>query len=669
MKSSFQKSRGFNPWRGKFNRIKGVDWYVRLRGKEDPVKGFLPGLLDQVRSSDLSRGLIVSWELEQQAYAPGRCFALFSSYVEFLSFQEKVAVGDRCFYEVILGQREQKPHFDLDLGLEHFEPLSRLASLDGRLCETLPQLGELLVRCLMLASREVCRGQGVELSPERDFLLFGSAGESQQAGKTAGEEKVSYHLVLPRRHHRDNKEAKYFYRRVLESEVWGRMRAYQHLTAVIDGAVYSKTQQFRLAGSRKRGRNSQKNLIDPFPWGVGLGGAREEKIVYRPLEHPLNERHREMLLFSASLLTFTADSSPLPSFRSAAELEAESRKEFRRIQSGDFPPVNEGDIDRALALAAARMEYFPFDFLELRENCLLLRRKAPSSCPLCQGRVHEKENPYLMLVGEKVYWSCRRSVDRGFPSRYLLGSLEDSGLDPDSVSGPPPGATEVANVLPTPGLPAGEKKSPFSFFRLPEGYEFAPEGEDLGDSEISPESGENKPCPGDSEISPALGENKPCSGDSEILKERREAQPARSAGAGPAADNQQRIEGSTNKRAGNSTPSEKQSIFRAVDLSAKPQLSSAKIDARKLSVKSEAEKDTKGGRIQKLQEIQKMMESKRSEEEEILSALDKIAPAILESETAIRGVSQSDSLRVGKEKNKKGRKKTSQLLDEMECPV
>ena len=57
----------------------------------------------------------------------------------------------------------------------------------------------------------------------------------------------------------------------------------------------------------------------------------------------------------------------------------------------------------------------------------MLKRIKPSRCKIC-CRVHEHENPYLLIIGDerKVYFQCRRAPE---DRKLLLGKLK-----PDSTN-------------------------------------------------------------------------------------------------------------------------------------------------------------------------------------------------------------------------------------------
>lgn len=87
---------------------------------------------------------------------------------------------------------------------------------------------------------------------------------------------------------------------------------------------------------------------------------------------------------------------------------------------------------------------FPFKLSDIKGSLVLLKRYTPSYCKMCD-RVHENENPYLVVAGynRDIYFYCRRA-DKG--RRLYLGSL---GTRCDETRCPLFG---FADVEPLPGV-------------------------------------------------------------------------------------------------------------------------------------------------------------------------------------------------------------------------
>jgi hypothetical protein len=97
-----------------------------------------------------------------------------------------------------------------------------------------------------------------------------------------------------------------------------------------------------------------------------------------------------------------------------------------KIKDGEetfYNVLTPNDIRDALALCYkfAGLEFgdnrFPYSYLKTVESgaqsaLILLKRHRPSKCAVC-NRIHENENPYLIIAGENrdVYLDCRRNPE------------------------------------------------------------------------------------------------------------------------------------------------------------------------------------------------------------------------------------------------------------------
>lgn len=126
------------------------------------------------------------------------------------------------WFEVIKGDRPQKPHFDIDI-LDDTEP-------------------RLVLEELFVSVESVLSRMGHEFH-EDDFYVYTS--HSDEVSKHA----ASYHVILPGFHHKNNLEARAFYEEVV---------LYMFYRRFIDTAVYKSHQNFRLLWSSKGGSTRQK---------------------------------------------------------------------------------------------------------------------------------------------------------------------------------------------------------------------------------------------------------------------------------------------------------------------------------------------------------------------------------------------------------------------------
>jgi hypothetical protein len=96
------------------------------------------------------------------------------------------------------------------------------------------------------------------------------------------------------------------------------------------------------------------------------------------------------------------------------------------------------DATAALNLVAAAGKInvedsrFPYKFLGINGPIVMLKRTKASCCKIC-NRVHEHENPYLVVVGDEkaVYFHCRRAPDN---KKLYLGKLAPNPDSPPKVA-------------------------------------------------------------------------------------------------------------------------------------------------------------------------------------------------------------------------------------------
>ena len=294
-------------------------------------------------------------------------FTLFTSYLEFGHYQLRLDPPHRCFYELILGQQRQKPHFDLDIDL------TKYPNIDAE------EIKDDLIDALL----EVIEGFGINLDLSQDLMLFTSHGEK----------KKSFHLVVNHYAHSDNLEAKALYQLVIQLMPPASAK-------FVDHAVYSTKQNFRMVGSQKSRSNRPKILNETWHYHGYL-------INYKYDENPENSGHQMMLQLEASLVSHVPSCLPLPSFLPETP-----------VIRGTFVSDN---IPQELAIDAIRLlahrcdistsdPRFPYKLEKIMGNLVILKRVKPSICPICQ-RVHQHENPYLLVKGanKEVYFHCRRA--------------------------------------------------------------------------------------------------------------------------------------------------------------------------------------------------------------------------------------------------------------------
>ena len=366
---------------GYFRVINGVKWYFRLKPSNENNRTN-KGLFSDFPRHELRNKLIVSWSYyDSKQDKDFRLYSLFKSYLEFGIHQLKLKPEERCFYEIILGETPQKPHFDIDIS-------------------DLSINGDQIITNLVDSIVNILKEKGVELDLTRDILIYTSHGDK----------KVSYHLVINNYCHTNNVEAKAFYHQVMEHipTEWKEF---------IDQAVYSPTQQFRIVGSQKVHTTRVKTLLKTWVY-------HGKTIEYQYPEDPDSPEHEMVMQLEASIIGYVGSCKYLPPF----EPKSDQIKSY--IESDDLELK---DAKSAIGLIAKAGNIklsdsrFPYKFLGINGPIIMLKRIKPSKCKIC-NRIHENENPYILVVGEEksVYFHCRRAPE---DKKLFLGKLNPNSED------------------------------------------------------------------------------------------------------------------------------------------------------------------------------------------------------------------------------------------------
>lgn len=324
------------------------------------------------------------------SYVTGeRASTLFQTHIEFTKFQLKVPADKRFFFETALGDHAQKPHFDIDINRPD-NP-----DIDGG-----DVIDDLIDAILIILSAD-----DVEIVLERDILLMISHGIN----------KWSYHLVIDHYLHLNNKESKAFYKKVIALMT-------PEYAKFIDPAVYGSKQQFRIIYNQKPGSGRIKVFCEQWDYHGDL-------IEYKYINAPRDDSHKMLLQLEASLLTVVNNCIPMPTY-----IKEENTQQTSNYSNDVFLPITKDIGKNAVALLAEqggmtpRDPKFPYFFTGISESFVILKRRKASICRIC-NRVHEHENPYLLIIGEKqsVYFCCRRN-----PKKWYLGNLKNDATRDDN---------------------------------------------------------------------------------------------------------------------------------------------------------------------------------------------------------------------------------------------
>lgn len=354
--------------------------------------------------SEVNNGIIVCRNMMMRNYSgqsqKTRLYALFRDHLELyhhmmvpkLPQSEIGKVEEKCFFEVVLGHRAQKPHFDIDVDLKKHPDAD----------------GEALLRNVVQCLIESLSSIGVKLDLSRDILLYTSCNPS----------KISYHIIVNNWFHTNNEQSKY-----LSIDVRSRMDP--SLQKYLDNAVYGSKQQFRILWSSKLGSSRRKEPILSFP-------LSDTEVVTYPsssFEYPTDE-------LMASLIGCIDGCNPIPKMVNIkGTLEVDERGQL--IEVGDNSRKKGNYEERKITRSDANqmLEYLLnamgvngpstrrclFKVREINSGIVSLTKERPYHCLIC-NRTHHNENPYLTISGNgTIYYHCRRAEDS-----CPVGNLRDS---------------------------------------------------------------------------------------------------------------------------------------------------------------------------------------------------------------------------------------------------
>lgn len=373
-------------------------WFFRLNRSEDDsdcdtetnsqpsqrTRKKSRGLLDEISLRSIDGHLVVCMITPTEH----RLFTFFDSFLDFALYQQKIVPEKRYFYEIAFGEYPQKPHFDIDIAANPND------------VKDIESLGEQIKDSLIEQVIKIYADRSVDLDLQRDILVYTSHGPS----------KRSYHLVVNNYCHVDYRDARCLYEKVMLSLP-------DSFSSYIDRAVYSKKQQFRIVGSQKFESGRPKVFQKQWTYFGQL------------IDHLYNDEPDtpdSVLQLDESLISYTSNCNVLPSLFDASE----SKSQPKSSRLHDVEDVSRRTAEQAVILLASQGglspsdRRFPYRFDGIHGGIVCLKRLKPSRCSIC-NRVHDHENPYLVILGEgprkTIYFHCRRAPDS---QKLLLGHLD-----------------------------------------------------------------------------------------------------------------------------------------------------------------------------------------------------------------------------------------------------
>lgn len=307
-------------------RLFNANWYYTLNHGDYPLLKYL---------QDVNEKFIVCYSRDDGV----RLFAAYSSYLEFVSSIRSLPLDKWSFFEVILGETNQKLYFDIDI-----EPGSEVND-------------EELLDDIERGVENVMREYGVE---DTDIFIFDSNGDG----------KRSYHVILNGlcvENHEQNKYLASFVRERLRDE----HKKY------IDTCVYKSVQQLRLYGSSKVGTGRIKRLLRG-----------------KELDIKFTNRSREILqfnyIFQSSCVTETKRCSLIPISIVPRTVNV---MEMKDLDETMVEAITESKIFQDLMGI--------YNLHRVTENRMELIRKVSAHCMICD-RVHDNDNGFIIVNENNV---------------------------------------------------------------------------------------------------------------------------------------------------------------------------------------------------------------------------------------------------------------------------
>ena len=369
--------------------IRGKRWYYRLIPNNHNIKeknfqsGYVRCLTDEHPIETLENKLVIGFESLRGDGKSSRTFAVFDSYIELFHYQKDIPISHKNFYEIIIGQFPQKPHFDIDIKKKEIYPEENIIELSEKVKDS-------LINTIFF----VCNEKSIKLNISKDILIYQSHSDDY--------EKCSFHIVVHHYCHTDNHQALAFYKKIVEIMP-------EKYSKYIDHSVYSSKQNFRLLGNQKIGSGRPKFFQNPMRYQ-----GKYIKHVYDvnfkneiDLEKKVNLEKLECL--KESLVSWVNDCEYLPSFQG----EEERTKKRNYEDLGDLSPETIKEAEKFIG-----SKDFPFIVRDIKGSVISLKRLRPSFCEIC-NRVHENENPYMLVVENNLYFCCRRNKNK----KKLLGEI------------------------------------------------------------------------------------------------------------------------------------------------------------------------------------------------------------------------------------------------------
>ena len=303
-----------------------------------------------------------------------RKYALFNTKHDLYKNIRISKISEKCYYEIITKHQSRIPFFDIDI--------------DG---------DDISVFDEEFFFNEIKKIFN-KLYSDKTLLVYTSHTSF----------KRSYHLLIRGVYLKDEIQCKAVYDEFISN-------IHKDYVKYFDGSIYSKIRQFRILGTHKYNKNNIKKFREDL--SINFKYTERSK---------RNQEAKNVYLFYLSLVTNIDDCEYLKKFDNVV-------KEDKIISKGS---CTDEDVDKAMEIFYKKLDEtrnFKFNSAVEKEGnfIITLKRNHPSYCQICK-RVHENENPFLMIVGESksLYYNCRRTENKNIfldnlTDIYLIEDLND----------------------------------------------------------------------------------------------------------------------------------------------------------------------------------------------------------------------------------------------------
>lgn len=327
-------------------------------------------LYDDYTSSELRGKLVVSYETDRGT----RVYTLCNSHADLYRLVKETPEVERRYHEITPQNSTQKPRFDIDIHRDDLPPGVELEAF-----------GELVKDRVITAVASLLLERGITLDLRGDVGLYTSHGPL----------KRSFHVIIHGYSHPTSLEALAFYELVHQRLPGGSGR-------YVDRGVYSSNSSLRLLWSHKLNDVRLKRWQATYNY---LGSRLETSLP----QVPRDDDHLNLIVLGLSLITFTSGCQMLPPFALV--------KPRHNLVEAEMDTTT---LEEAAQLLQTRFGV-TFEVESTKGSLIALRRLQPSYCDVCQ-RLHQGDNPYMWVVGDILYFHCRRAPRE---QRQLLGRLSN----------------------------------------------------------------------------------------------------------------------------------------------------------------------------------------------------------------------------------------------------